>query len=126
MLITRTKSIRVRRRQQPEAQLQRALIDHLRWRAPLDCWFAHIPNGGARTLVEGSIFKRLGVRPGAPDLLIVSAGRPIFVECKAPGRKLSAAQVECHEVLTRAGAIIATVDNIDDALAFLRRLGVLR
>jgi hypothetical protein len=50
----------------------------------------------------------------------------VLIECKAPGRKLSAAQVECHEALTRAGAIIATIDNIDDALAFLRRLGVMR
>jgi len=116
----------VPRRQQPEAQLQRALIDHLRWHAPLDCWWTHIPNGGARTPIEGAILKGLGTRPGAPDLLIVSAGRPIFIECKSLGRKLSAAQVECHEVLTRAGAVIATVDNIDDALAFLRRLGVLR
>jgi hypothetical protein len=102
------------------------LIDHLRWRAPLDCWFCHVPNGGARTAVEGAIFKTLGVQAGTPDLLIVSAGRPIFIECKAPGRKLSAAQVECHEALTRAGAVITTVNNIDDALAFLRRLGVLR
>jgi hypothetical protein len=126
MLITHAKSVRVRRRQQPEAQLQRALIGHLRWRAPLDCWWTHIPNGGARTPIEGAILKGLGTRPGAPDLLIVSAGRPIFIECKVPGRKLSAAQVECHEALTRAGAVIATVNNIDDALAFLRRLGVLR
>jgi hypothetical protein len=42
----------------------------------------------------------------------------------APG-KLSPAQVECHAALQRAGAQIATVDNIDPALAFLRRLGVL-
>jgi len=126
MLITRAKGVRVRRRQQPEAQLQRALIDHLRWRAPLDCWWTHIPNGGARTAIEGAILKGLGTRPGAPDLLIVRAGQALFIECKAPGRKLSPAQLACHEALRRAGAPVATADDIDEALGFLRRHGVLR
>jgi hypothetical protein len=65
------------------------------------------------------------VRAGSPDLLIIRAGQPLFMELKAPGRKLSPAQVECHAALRRAGAQIETVDNIDAALAFLRRLGVL-
>jgi isocitrate lyase len=86
-------------------------------------WFCHIPNGGARTAIEGAIFKALGVRPGAPDLLIVRAGQALFIECKAPGRKLSASQVECHEALRRAGAAVETADSIDQALGFLKRHG---
>jgi hypothetical protein len=116
----------VTRRRQPEAQLQRSLVEHLRWRAPLDCWFCHIPNGGARTAIAGALFKSLGVAAGAPDILIISAGRPLFIECKAPGRGLSPAQTACHEALKRAGAVVETVDNIDAALTFLGRLGVLR
>jgi VRR-NUC domain len=119
-------SARHRRRAHPEAQLQRSLIDNLRWCARSDVWWAHIPNGGGRTAIEGAIFKSLGVQPGAPDLLIVRAGQALFIELKAPGRKLSPAQIECHEALRRAGATVETADNIDQALAFLRRLGVLR
>ena len=114
------------RRAQLEAMLHRSLVEQLRWRAPLDCWFCHIPNGGARTATEGAIFKSLGVQPGAPDLLIVRAGQALFIECKAPGRRLSPAQVQCHEALRRAGATVETADNIDQALAFLHRLGALR
>jgi hypothetical protein len=113
-------------RRQPEAQLQRALVEHLRWCARSDVWFCHLANGGARSPVEGAILKGLGVRPGAPDLLIVRAGQALFIECKAPGRRLSPAQVECHAALRRAGATVETSDNIDQALAFLRRLGALR
>jgi hypothetical protein len=116
----------VTRRAQPEAQLQRSLVEHLRWCAKADVWFAHIPNGGARTKAEAGIFKALGVRAGAPDLLIVRAGQALFLEVKAPGRKLSPAQIECHDALRRAGAVVETADDIDAARAFLQRMGVLR
>jgi hypothetical protein len=116
-------SVRLR---QPEAQLQRLLVEHLRWCARSDTWFCHIPNGGARTAIEAAIFKSLGVCAGAPDLLIIRAGQALFVECKARGRKLSPSQVECHEALRRAGAAVETTDDIDQALGFLRRHEVLR
>jgi hypothetical protein len=86
-------------RRHPEAQLQRSLVEHLRWCARSDVWWAHIPNGGARTAIEGAIFKALGVQPGAPDLLVIRAGQPIFLELKARGRKLAPTQIECHEAL---------------------------
>jgi hypothetical protein len=115
-----------RRRRQPEALLHRALVEHLRWRAKPDVWFCHIPNGGARTAIEGAILKSFGVQPGAPDLLLERGGQALFIECKAPGRKLSPSQVECHAALRRAGAAVETADDIDQALGFLRRHGVLR
>jgi hypothetical protein len=113
-------------RKQPEAQLQRALVEHLRWGARADTWWIHIPNGGRRSPTEAAIFKSLGVRAGSPDLLIIRAGQPLFMELKVPGRKLSPAQAECHAALQRAGARIEIVDNIDAALAVLGRLGLLR
>jgi VRR-NUC domain len=116
----------VRRRAQPEAQIQRSLIEHLRWCGRADSWFCAIPNGGWRSPIEAAIFKSLGVQPGAPDLLIIRAGAPLFLELKAPGRKLSPVQIECHDALRRAGATVETADNIDTALTYLRRLGVLR
>ena len=114
------------RRKQPEAQLQRALVEHLRWGARGDTWWTHIPTGGWRSPIEAAIFKSLGVRAGSPDLLIIRAGQPLFLELKVPGRKLSPVQIECHDALRRAGATVETVNTIDAALAFLTRLGVFR
>jgi hypothetical protein len=94
-------------------------------RARSGVWWTHLANGGYRRPIEAAIFKSLRVQPGAPDLLIVRAGQAL-IELKAPGRKLSPLQVECHEALRRAGATVETADNIDQALASLRRLGVLR
>jgi VRR-NUC domain-containing protein len=114
------------RRAAPEAQLHRSIVQRVRWCAKADTWITHIPNGGWRSPVEAGIFKSLGVVAGAPDLLIVSDARPLFIECKAPGRKLSPVQIECHEALRRAGGVVETVDDIDSAVAFLARMGVLR
>ena len=114
------------RRKQPEAQLQRALVEHLRWGARGDTWWTHIPTGGRRSPIEAAIFKSLGVRAGSPDLLIIRAGQPLFLELKVPGRKLSPVQIECHDALRRAGATVETVNTIDAALAFLTRRGVFR
>jgi len=50
---------------QPEAQLQRALVEHLRWGARGDTWWTHIPTGGRRSPIEAAIFKSLGVRAGS-------------------------------------------------------------
>ena len=35
-------------------------------------YLLHIPNGGARSIVEASRFKAMGVRKGVPDLLLPS------------------------------------------------------
>jgi hypothetical protein len=100
------------RRAQPEAQLQRLLVEHLRWCTRGDVWWTHIPNGGWQSPIEAAIFKSLGVRAGSPDLLIIRAGQPLFLELKVPGRKLSPAQTEGHDALRRAGATVETAYNI--------------
>lgn len=71
------------------------------WQA-LDLMF-HIPNGGARSKAEGGIFKAMGVKAGVPDLFLPVAGgcmnidtypeyHGLFIEMKAEGGRLSAAQ----------------------------------
>ncbi len=48
------------RRRQPEAQLQRAVLDHLAWRAVPGAWWCHYPAGGWRSPIEAAILKSLG------------------------------------------------------------------
>jgi hypothetical protein len=45
------------RRSHPEQQIQRAVLDHLRWRAVPGAFAFHVPNGGWRSAVEAAIFK---------------------------------------------------------------------
>ena len=113
------------RRHQPEAQLQRALIQHPRWGPRGDTWWTHIPTGGWRSH-EAAILKSLGVRAGSPDLLIIRTSQSLFLELKAPGRNLSPMQTECHNAQRRAGATVKTTDNIDTAIAFLNRIEAMR
>src|SRR5262245_13234495 len=114
------------RRNQPEAQLQRAIVQHLRWRARPNTWWTHIPTGGWRSPVEAKIFKSLGVVAGAPDLLIVADGHAHFLELKSPRGRISPAQHECHQALRAAGATVAVADDIDQALELLTTWGLLR
>jgi hypothetical protein len=103
----------------PEQALQRSVIQHLRWRASAGTWWAHCPNGGVRSAIEGAIFKSLGVKPGTPDLLLCKDGKLYCIELKSDRGRLSRAQVECHEELRRAGAVVETASNIDAALELL-------
>lgn len=114
-----------RRRAQPEAQLQRAVIEHLGWRAPPDCFYFHPANGGYRSRIEAAILSGLGVVAGVPDVIIVYRGCVFALELKAAHGRLSAAQLACHDRLRRAGAIVGVADNIDAALAWLDQYGLL-
>ena len=113
-------------RRRPEQALQRSVVERLQWRARPNIWWTHIPLGGARSKIEAAIFKSHGVRRGAPDLLIVIDGRACFLELKAPGGRVTAAQHECHAALRAAGACVAVATDIDAALAALERWDVLR
>lgn len=52
-------------------------------------FLAHIPNGGARNVIEGSKFKVMGVRPGFPDYILPIANKyaGLFIEMKIEKRK---------------------------------------
>jgi hypothetical protein len=107
------------RRARPEQQIQRAVLEHLAWRGVPGLWWCHVPNGGYRTAVEATIFKSLGLIPGVPDLLLVHGGRLYALELKVESGRLSPTQVETHERMRQAGAIVATAQGIDEALAWL-------
>jgi hypothetical protein len=114
------------RRHQPEAQLQRAVVDHLAWRARPGVWFTHPANGGWRSKVEAAIFKAIGVRKGCPDLLLAYRGAMFALELKAERGRLTPDQQACHADLERAGVPVATAHRIDEALAVLEAWQLLR
>jgi hypothetical protein len=109
-----------KRRAAPEAAIQRAIIDRLRWHGVMAI---HVPNAGKRSAIAGRRVKAEGLRPGFPDLVALQGGRCAFLEVKAPKGRLSPAQVECHAELERQGFGVAVVTSQDEAIAALRARG---
>jgi hypothetical protein len=107
------------RRNRLEDGIQRAVVqylDILKNKGLLT--YIHPPNGGARTKIEASIFKGLGVRAGAPDLWIIRSedGKAMVLELKAPGQKPTKVQESflCEVKALNAGSCWA--DGIDLAI----------
>lgn len=56
---------------------------------------------------------------GAPDRLVL-CGRPVFVELKKPGGKLSKAQVMVHELLKSHGCEVVTLIGVEGVREWCR------
>lgn len=124
-----------RRISRPEQDLQIALVAYAdlwtlpvgrNWpaelrRSKVGEWLYHPANGGARTPVEGAIFKAMGVRAGVADLVlwlgvVKASGRPypgLYIEVKAPGGKARESQVAFAVRARRVGWHTALVDSIE-------------
>ncbi len=88
-------------RHRPEQQIQKALADHLRFRAAPGIYWFHPANGGARTAIEGAILKACGVRASTPDLICIRSGRTYGLELKTTAGP-------AHEKMKAAGAEVTT------------------
>lgn len=92
----------------------------------------HVPNGGSRaSAFEGMRLNESGLETGVHDYLFLWGG--LFgLEFKKPGGpqppevQRSPAQFATHAAMLAAGMVAsATVDNLADAKAFVRRHGLL-
>jgi hypothetical protein len=108
-----------RHRRSHEAQIHRALCDHLRLRGKPDVLWLHCPNGERRDKITGAKLKRMGVLAGAADLLLWHRGNSFALELKAPGGRLSEAQLEFLARFNDAGGHSACAEGIDRAIAVL-------
>lgn len=116
----------MRRRSRPEDEIQRAVVQHLRQRGAPGLVFIHVPNGGRRKPVEAAIFKGLGVRAGASDILAWRGGKSFALELKAPGGRPTEAQLEFLAEMERAGAFTCVAEGLDRALAVIEEWGLVR
>jgi predicted RecB family endonuclease len=113
-------------RRNTEAQIQRAIFQHLDLRGAPDVYAFHPANGGYRSKVTASILKACGVRAGVPDIVAVKDGKAFALELKTDSGRLSEAQQRAHEALRRAGASVAVAFGLDQALTQLKKWGILR
>ena len=101
-----------------EQDLQLAVVRYLEVAKPEAVWF-HVPNGGGRSPREGAIFKGLGVRAGAPDLVFLGRVRSVCIELKAPGGQLSAVQGRFAADCAALGItyeVCSTVEHVHNVL----------
>jgi len=72
-----------------------------------------IPNGGKRDIVTAKKLQMEGVTPGVPDLFVPAWS--LWIEMKKPGGRLSEAQKDMIEYLTRIGHTVIVAYGARDA-----------
>jgi hypothetical protein len=104
---SRGESRAMARRSSPEAQIQRAVFQHLRLRAVPRLFAFHPANGGDRKPNEAAVLKGLGIRAEVPNVIAVHEGR-------------------CYGLELKAGALCCIAEGLDRALAALEAWGLPR
>lgn len=79
--------------------------------------------GGAEAHKRQAIAVGMGVHPGFSDLIVLSGGRVLFLEVKAPRGSLSEAQDAFRDDVVAQGHAWALVRSADDTLAALAANG---
>ena len=115
------------RRASPEAAIQRAVIEHLRMRGVPGMVYMAVKNEGKRSEALGLEYKRQGMRPGAPDLLVMVKGKPVLgLELKTAKGKLSAEQRQFALEWEAAGGVYVPAYGLNEALETLELYGALK
>ena len=107
------------RRDNPEARLQKAILQHLKLSGIPGLLYFHPANEGKRGVVTGANLKALGMLPGVSDLVIVAGGMAHFLEIKSEKGRLSDAQRAFAVAAEQAGAKWAVAHSIEEALTVL-------
>ena len=105
-----------------EASIQTAIVRIIGLACPDHVQSFHCPNGEARSAATGAKLKRLGVRPGIPDLIFhdTRTGRMYCMEVKGPRGVLSPQQLAWKRVydLSPVGRY-AVVRSVEEAYTCL-------
>lgn len=113
-------------RKTAEAELHKAIWQHILLYGAKDVIAFHPANGEVRSKRTGARLKAMGVVPGVPDLCFTLAdGHSAYMEIKAPGGRLSPEQKAFQRKCELMGVEYACVFGIDAALAVLRAWNVL-
>uniref|UniRef100_UPI004047E110 VRR-NUC domain-containing protein n=1 Tax=Yoonia sp. TaxID=2212373 RepID=UPI004047E110 len=107
----------------PEADLQRAVVTALRFALPKSAIIHHCPNevteAGPRGAKRQAILVGMGVHSGFADLIVLCAGRVLFLELKSLKGRLSPAQEAFRDAVLAQGFGWTLVRSLDDALEAL-------
>lgn len=108
------------KRRQPEAELQKAVIEYLRYRLH-NCLFFHVPNGGKRSAAEGAKFKAMGVLAGVADILIFKDSKFYAIELKVGKGSQTIPQNDFQNKWQDEGGKYAIIKSIDELVIKLKQ-----
>lgn len=117
---------RMKKRKNPEEQIQCAVVDHLRYRAYPDVVWFHVPNGGKRNIATAARLKRMGVRAGVSDILAFRCGEMFALELKAPKGRPTETQLEFLSNWREAGGHGVVAEGVGEAIAVLESWNLIR
>ena len=113
----------MKRRGTPETDLQRAVVQALRFALPRTAIIHHCANEvtepGPRGAKRQAILVGMGVHRGFADLMVISEGRVLFLELKAPRGRLRPEQEAFRDAVLAQGLSWSLVRSLDDALGAL-------
>ncbi len=72
-----------------------------------------------------NLLKKMGLIPGASDLVIGKAGRAYFLEVKRPGEKQTKNQIIFEAWVTAAGFEYEIATSVDETLSYLKTWGII-
>lgn len=108
-----------------EDALQKQVCEYLDGALPLASWYCAIPNGAVlsgdakKRGMQMNRLKATGLKPGAPDLIIVWDGALLCLELKTATGKLNDNQKAVSDRLEIAGAHYTVARSIDEIEAWL-------
>lgn len=109
----------------PEEEIQVLVAAFLDRALPRDYRWLHIPNGGARSKREGGLFKAMGVKAGAADVLILTpVGKFIWIELKTATGRLRPGQEDWRDWCRSIGAPWFLCRSLDDVIEALESLQI--
>jgi hypothetical protein len=108
-----------------EYELQKAVVLHVRRRAPgLLYW--HTPNQGARSLKTVMALRAMGFKKGIPDLFFFKKGTLFGLELKILDGSATSDQLEVVDQIKAEGGKAEITYGLDHALATLEAWGLIR
>ena len=111
----------------PENETHCMIADLLRLAIKPGWIWWHTPNGELRNKAAAGRLKRMGVKPGVSDFLLLSPSGDFFaLELKREGKSPTSDQHDFLAAVFDAGHRSDWVDTFDDAVDVLRRWGCLR
>ena len=108
-----------------ENQIQRSIAKYLDMVLPGDAFWTAINPIPGKSIVAASNSKKMGMKAGVPDILIIFRGHSIFIEVKREGGYLDKRQKSIHADIYMAGATVYTARSIDDIIEILELEGVI-